>query len=82
VKTHVFRVKCVFVTGLGVFPSCSGWLSCNHLFHSTYTYTYTRIINQSSTMATQQQTSLKSMTTDEVAKVSLFHARPSPQSDR
>jgi hypothetical protein len=81
VKRHVFRVKRVFVTGFGVFPSYSGWLylyrfSCNHLFHYTYTFTSTYTINHLSTMSTQQQSSLKSITTDEVAKVSIFHALP------
>jgi hypothetical protein len=79
VMSHVFRLKvrfcnrdwCVsFLFWLAVFVPL--------LFHYTYTYTYTftYTINQLSTMSTQQQSSLKSITTDEVAKVSLFHARP------
>jgi len=72
------RIWCVsYLFWLAVFVPL---LLTIHLYHSTYTYTY--IINQRYTMSTQQQSSLKSMTTDEVAKVSLFHARRSPQSDR
>jgi hypothetical protein len=76
---HVFRVKRDFVTGIVCFLlilvgcNCAASLD-NQLLPYTYTFTSTYIytINQSSTMSTQQQSSLKSLTTDEVAKVS-FH---------
>jgi hypothetical protein len=79
---HVFRVKVCFCNRVWC-VSFLFWLAvlyrfslANTSFRYTYTFTYTYTFNQSSTMSTQQQPSLKSITIDEVAKVSLFHARP------